>query len=1123
MRRKPAIKVTTVYAGLAATWILVSSGLIPALDSVMTVGQWVELAKGLVFVLVTAVALYQALRRIARDETLRYQLLLAEHPQPMLLIDPGDGRIVDANRAAAVFYRWPLDRLRALTLFDLAVSPRELVADDLRQVCDRRRLRFETKHRLGFDEICEVEMFAGPARIADRELVYSVVVDVSERQRAVRELADRERRFHALFEHALSAVVILVPVRDAEGLLVDFTVLDCNNALREHLDIDPGRAVGRHWSEVVPEADREALFMPLADVLAGVGSSRFEAEAFGRTLAVNAYRIGLDQLVAVFADVSAGARAQQALRASEARYRDMFEHNPNPMWVFDVETLAFLDVNDAAVRKYGYSREEFLTMSIDRIRPPEDVVLLRVDVARPRVGAEAPERWRHLLKNGRLIEVEVACHDFEFDGRPARMVLIHDLSDRIRIENALRESEERLSLALLGANDGWWDWDLESDRLYYSPRWWSMLGYAHNELPADSGLWRRLAHPEDLPEAERIIRETLAEGRRRYRVECRMRHRDGHWLPIVSSGLVTYSGEKPIRISGANADLSGFHRLDEQRRMIERVFVASSQGMMIVDRDGVILDVNPAFEAITGYSRDEVIGRSPRLLQSGRHDQAFYAALWQTLTETGQWRGEVWNRRKSGEIYPEWLTISADRDEQGRVRQYIGVFSDLTQVRQANDKAEYLLRHDPLTGLINRAALIERMTHGLARARRASTGAAAVLVAVEGLTAVVDGLGHPAGDQALAGVARRLAAQVRASEVLARFGERVFAVFSEDAAVAEHLASLAGRLLSVFDPAIEIDGHRLVLTADIGIALFPDDGETVTDLLKHAESALDAARAAGPRRWRCFSEALGQQAERRLQLESGLVSAIERDELLLHVQPQVDQDTQALAGVEVLLRWRHPALGLLGPGEFIPVAERLGLMPDIGAWVIDALCTHLKEWRARGIVVPLAAVNVSVQQLDSTELPGQVAAALSRHGVDAGQIELELTESMLMRDPEQARLLLTRLRELGVGLALDDFGTGYSSLASLSRLPLTRLKIDRSFVAQIGREMRAEGIVRAVIGLGRSLGLTVVAEGIETPEQAEFLRREGCRVGQGFLYARPMPIATLPDWLGLFRQAHTEG
>ncbi len=545
--------------------------------------------------------------------------------------------------------------------------------------------------------------------------------------------------------------------------------------------------------------------------------------------------------------------------------------------------------------------------------------------------------------------------------------------------------------------------------------------------------------------------------------------------------------------------------IDEERRLAQMVFASTSEGITVTDASGKIVEVNPAFERITGFSRADAIGRSPRILQSGRHDAAFYRAMWETLLETGQWRGEVWNRRRSGELYPEWLTISAVRDAAGRATHYVGVFSDITTVKEAQEQIEFLAHHDALTRLPNRTLLRERLAHCITRARRHQQQLAVLLLDLDRFKNVNDTLGHPVGDELIVEVAQRITALVRADDTLARLGGDEFALLVEDEASVMAIEAVARKLVDVFAVPVRVADHALTVTASIGISVYPGDGEDADTLLKNADSAMYQAKHSGRNGFRFFAPELTRGALERLMMETALRAAVSRDELVLHYQPQVALGSAELVGVEALVRWQHPDQGLLQPADFIPLAEEIGVIDEIGRWVLCEACRQMARWRERGVAVPRVAVNLSAKQIDSGTLVTAVADTLDAFGLDPGQLELELTESMIMAQPEEARNVLEGLRGLGVQIAIDDFGTGYSSLAYLKLLKIDRLKIDRSFIREIGRDPNDEAITRAVIALAGSLELQTVAEGIEEVAQVEFLSREGCQVGQGYHFSRPLP------------------
>jgi diguanylate cyclase (GGDEF)-like protein/PAS domain S-box-containing protein len=541
------------------------------------------------------------------------------------------------------------------------------------------------------------------------------------------------------------------------------------------------------------------------------------------------------------------------------------------------------------------------------------------------------------------------------------------------------------------------------------------------------------------------------------------------------------------------------HRLELARQ----VFDSTQESIMMTDACANIVAVNPAFEQITGFREADVVGRNPSVLRSGRHDAAFYRCMWNGLEQDGQWRGEIWNRRKNGEVYPERMSISAVHDEAGNLTAYVSVSTDLSALKAAHSRLDFLSNHDALTLLPNRSLFHDRLQQAIAAARRDGSQLALLLVNVDRLSRINDSLGHAAGDALLREVARRASEVAAPADTVARLSGDEFVLLTgcEDT---EDIILAAQRLIEAIAQPISVDGHDVVVTGSIGISVFPRDGSEPGDLLRAADAALVHQKDAGRNGFRFFKGEMNDQAMRWLALETRLRRAIGQAELALHFQPQVALDGRVL-GMEALLRWHSSELGRVSPADFIPLAEDTGLILPIGDWVIRQACLQNKAWQDAGLPCVPVAVNVSAHQFKAGTVPQVVRAALQETGLAPQYLEIELTESVMMGDTTAAEAQLAELRAMGVSLSLDDFGTGYSSLGYLSRFSLDKLKIDQAFVRNITSDPRSAAIAQATIALAEGLSLKVVAEGVETLAQRDFLGRIGCQVLQGYLYSRPVP------------------
>ena len=619
-------------------------------------------------------------------------------------------------------------------------------------------------------------------------------------------------------------------------------------------------------------------------------------------------------------------------------------------------------------------------------------------------------------------------------------------------------------------------------------------------------------HPDDVAALMTSI-ETSARELTPWVHEYRVRFADGtqHWLSGKASPQ--RQGDGSVLWHGFIFDASEGKDNEAELRIAAAAF-ESEEGMFITDARGVILRVNQAFSRISGYAADEVLGKTPSLLSSGRHDAAFYGAMWAAIEKNGAWQGEVWNRRKNGEIFPEWLSITAVTDAHAAVTHYVSTLADITQRKAAEAEIQHLAFYDPLTSLPNRRLLIDRLKHALAGNVRHHRNGALLFVDLDRFKQINDTQGHDQGDLLLQRAAVRLSHCVREGDTVARLGGDDFVVMLQDLSdrrseAASQAEAVGQKILVAMREPFQFDHFTYHGSASLGLSLFNASHDSVEDLLKRTDLALYQAKDGGRNTLRFFDPEMQAAVSERAELEADLRQGLQEQQFVLYYQPQVDE-TGRLMGVEALVRWQHPRRGMVPPARFIPLAEETRLILPLGQWVLEAGCRQLQLWASQPHAAHLTlAVNVSALQFHHKDFVHDVLATLERSGAPANRLKLELTESLLVKDVEDLIIKMQSLKACGVGFSLDDFGTGYSSLSYLKRLPLDQLKIDQSFLHEALSNPKGAAIVRATVTLGQSLGMMVIAEGVETRAQRDFLESEGCHNFQGYYFGRPAPVQAL--------------
>lgn len=919
------------------------------------------------------------------------------------------------------------------------------------------------------------------------------------------------------------------------------------------------------------------------------------------------------------------------------KYRQLFDNNPYPMWVYDRKTLAFLDVNDSAVQMYGYSREEFLSMTILDIRPPEDVPNLLASLPNLKGRLDHEDLWRHRRKDGTVFQVEVTSHDTLYDGKVARIVLAHDVTTKKEIEKALRDSEEKYRLltqnlpgvVYLCRNDE------RYTMLHLNDEVETLTGYHKQEFLSERKSFVDLFHPSETQMIRQGVDAALLE-RRPFKLTYRLRHRSGEWRWVEDVGLGVFENDQLMYLEGFCLDITermlSESALKDALHFNEEIVSSAGEGIVVYDHELRYMVWNEGMEKLTGVPAEKVLGKAaldifpflketgidqllrralegegsrapdnpffiPHSLKSGwisgtyvphydskgritgvigvinditdrkrsedalRQSEARYRLLFErnlsgvyvsnvkgqildcneafarifgytsdeiktiltselhvhpskydAFIKDLELKGHLTNcelllKRKDGN--PVWVLQNVSLVGEGSPREQTiqGTIMDITEWKQAEERLNYLANYDSLTDLPGRLLFADRLRQAMIDAEKDQGLAGVMMLDLDRFKMINDSLGHDAGNQLLRHVAQRLATGLHAGDSVARLSGDEFTILIRSRKELQDVADAAKKILTMFERPFHLENQDLFVTASMGVALYPADGSNVDELLRCAETAMYNAKGEGRNTYHFFRAEMNVAVLKQLTMETSLRRALERDEFLLYYQPKVAMSSGKIVGTEALIRWKHPDLGMLPPSQFIPIAEETGLILPMGEWVIRTACLQNKKWQSDGYSELRVATNLSVRQFRQKDLVSVIERHLGESGLSPEFLELEITESVLMLHTEEALETLRQIQELGVKISVDDFGTGFSSLSYLKLFPIDSLKIDTSFVRDIPGDANDSAITRAIIQLGHSLKRTVVAEGVETAEQYEFLQNEKCDEIQGFFFSRPVPPA----------------
>ena len=786
------------------------------------------------------------------------------------------------------------------------------------------------------------------------------------------------------------------------------------------------------------------------------------------------------------------------LMESEQKFQRLFEEASDCIMLLSTEGV-IVDINRTGHERLGYSKEEMVGRRIAEFDTAEHAPRVRERVENVMKAGCASFEAAHVCKNRLVMPVEINASLIEINGNQLILSVVRDISERKRMENELAAKESRYRGIIETSPEGFWVVDMQGRLLEVNDAYVALSGYSREELLAMS--IPDLEAKEDPEETAAHIENVMKNGYDRF--ESLHKTREGKIWPVEVA--VSFWPMEGGRFFVFCRDITERRHREEEQRLAMTVFRNIGEGMTVTDSENRVVAVNPAFTHLTGYSAEEMMGRNPSLLSSGHHDGEFYRQMWKTLDETGQWQGEVWDRRKDGELIAKWLTISTIYDEAGSVHQRVALFSDITQKKQSDEMLWRQANFDPLTQLPNRRMFREQLEQQIRKTHRSGASLALFFIDLDRFKEINDTLGHHVGDELLVEAAKRIMSCVRESDTVARLGGDEFTVILgelSDRARIDHAAqNIIARLAEPFQLGSEI----AYVSASVGITLYPDDADSAHNLIKHADQAMYEAKSRGRSRFSYFTPQLQEEAMKRLKLTTDMRNALAKEQFRVHFQPIVDLATGNIHKAEALLRWEHPEQGMVSPMDFVPLAEETGMINEIGDWVFREAASLTKRLQASSPAFQIS-VNASPVQFHSTlDHFGEWPNYLKQLGLGGSSIAVEITEGLLLETNSSATDRLHAMREAGLQISLDDFGTGYSSLSYLKQYPIQYLKIDHSFVRDMTTDPNDEALCEAIVVMAHKLGLKVIAEGVETTQQRDLLVAMGCDYAQGYLFSKALP------------------
>lgn len=932
-------------------------------------------------------------------------------------------------------------------------------------------------------------------------------------------LKDISQRYRNLLHYSADAVFIL----STSGHLLDYSELT-QKALG-YSDKEMQTLTVFDWDKSITPAD----YLNLMQVLEteDIQIERVHTRKDGSTYdaLINAKKIKVDNKQTIYAvtrDITEQNRLKKAL-AKEKRYNDLIVESANT-----IITVIKLDGTMVQLNRYG---EEFVGLSQQEVSAKpffwsrflieedrEKVFAIVQKAVQGEITESFRNYWVHHSGEARMIEWSNSLmmnEDGTIDGIFCIGIDIHkEFHLNAKLHRAHKSLEEAQEIAQLG----FWEYDALKDELIWSDKTYDIFEVEDRDTHLSLDFFASFVHPIDTEKVMQAFEKSIKDHSD-YQITHQIITAKGKELYLAERCQHQFNKQGDlIRSFGTVQNVSDLVLTNQKLQLANNIIENAMNGIVITDANNIILDVNQAFCQISGYEKNELINQYTNINKSGMHDAEFYKELYEHLTEHHHWHGKISNRRKDGSIYTCLLNISGILDDYGKILFYAAIYSDISDIQKSQEKLDYIAHHDALTHLPNRARFNEELEHAIARAQRNDNQLALLFFDVDRFKQINDTFGHVHGDALLQEVSRRIVKFSRKSDLFARLGGDEFVILIEDLESVESSGFVAQKVLQAFNQPFELDNDiHVTVTSSIGIATYPQDATDSIGLLSNADSAMYSSKSLGGAQYQFYTPSLTENVKQKLFIESSLRKAVEMNEFTLVYQPQVNLEKGCISGVEALLRWQHSTIGNIPPDQFIPVAEETGIIQSIGTWVLETAFAQARKWANESLEFGTLAINISVLQLQQENFPELLQGLINKHQVAANLIEIEVTESIFIKNLEHALKQLSQIRAMGFSIAIDDFGTGFSSLSNLKKLPIQKLKIDKSFVSDIPQDLDDIAITKTIISMGLNLGLTLIAEGVETEAQLKFLEQQNCHECQGYLYSKPLPETECTNFIQNFK------